>query len=169
MRICIPSYNRYETIQQKSIALLLNAGYKPQEIDVFVANEEQLIKYREKIDKDISIIVAVKGLKEVREFIFDYYDEGEHLLCLDDDIESVRELYKNEDDKTTGEQAKSRLRPVDNLKEIVDYAFHLCEQHSLKLWGLYPTPNNAFFMENQKEISFDYKYINLLWFISSIH
>jgi len=152
MKICIPSFNRYETIQDKSIKVLLNAGYKPQEIDVFVANEEQLIKYREKIDKDISIIIAVKGLKEVREFIFNYYDEGEKLLCLDDDIEAVRELYKNEEDK-------SRLRPVDNLKEIVDKGFDLCEKHSLKLWGLYPTPNNAFFMENQKEISFDYKFI----------
>tara|TARA_R110000765_G_scaffold336054_1_gene426420 strand:- start:325 stop:1101 length:777 start_codon:yes stop_codon:yes gene_type:complete len=152
MKICIPSYNRYETIQEKSIKVLLNAGYKPQEIDIFVADEEQLIKYREKMDKDISIIVAIKGLKEVREFIFNYYDEGEKLLCLDDDIEVVRELYKNED-------GKSRLRPIQNLKEIVDYAFHLCEQHSLKLWGLYPTPSNAFFMENQKEITYDYKFI----------
>lgn len=152
MRICIPSYNRYETIQQKSIQLLMNAGYKPNEIDVFVSDEEQLIKYREKIDKDISIIIAVKGLKEVREFIFDYYDQGEYLLCLDDDIESVRELYKNEENK-------SRLKPVNDLKQIVDYAFHLCDQHSLKLWGLYPTPNNAFFMENQKEITYDYKFI----------
>lgn len=152
MRICIPSYNRYETIQQKSIALLLNAGYKPQEINVFVANEEQLIKYREKIDPSISIIVAIKGLKEVREFIFNYYDEGEHLLCLDDDIEAIRELYHTEENK-------SRLRAVDNLKEIVDRGFDLCEKHSLKLWGLYPTPNNAFFMESQKEITYDYKFI----------
>ena len=152
MKICIPSYNRYETIQEKSIKVLLNAGYKPQEIDVFVADENQLIKYREKIDPSISIIVAIKGLKEVREFIFNYYDQGEKLLCLDDDIEVVRELYKNED-------GKSRLRPVNNLKQIVDYAFHLCEQHSLKLWGLYPTPNNSFFMEGQKEISYDYKFI----------
>ena len=96
--------------------------------------------------------MAKKGLREVREFIFNYYDQGEHLLCLDDDIEVVRELYKNED-------GKSRLRPVNNLKQIVDYAFHLCEQHSLKLWGLYPTPNNSFFMEGQKEISYDYKFI----------
>jgi len=152
MRICIPSYNRYETIQQKSIKVLLNAGYKPQEINIFVANEEQLIKYREKIDPSISIIVAIKGLKEVREFIFNYYDEGEHLLCLDDDIEAIRQLYHTEDDK-------SRLILVNNLKEVVDRGFDLCEEHSLKLWGLYPTPNNAFFMDSQKEITFDYKFI----------
>jgi hypothetical protein len=152
MKICIPSYNRYETIQEKSIKVLLNAGYKPQEINIFVANEEQLIKYREKIDPSISIIIAVKGLKEVREFIFNYYDEGEYLLCLDDDIEAVRELYHTED-------GKSRLRLVNNLKEVVDRGFDLCEKHSLKLWGLYPTPNNSFFMENQKEITYDYKFI----------
>ena len=152
MIICIPSYNRYETIQQKSLNLLLNAGFKPQEINVFVADEEQLLKYKENIDKDISIIVAIKGLKEVREFIFNYYDEGEKLLCLDDDIEAVRELYFTDDNK-------SKLRPVENLKEIVKLGFELCEKHSLKLWGLYPVPNNAFFMENQKEITCDYKFI----------
>jgi len=152
MKIVIPSYERYETIQQKSIDLLLSYGFEKSNIYIFVANQEQLNKYREKIDKDISIIIAVKGLKEVREFIFNYFDEGEKLLCLDDDIEAVRELYKNDDNK-------SRLRPVNNLKEIVDKGFDLCEKHSLKLWGLYPTPNNAFFMENQKEITYDYKFI----------
>ncbi len=152
MKIVIPSYERYETIQQKSIDLLLSYGFEKSDIYIFVANQEQLNKYKEKIDKDISIIIAVKGLKEVREFIFNYFDEGEKLLCLDDDIEAVRELYKNDDNK-------SRLRPVNNLKEIVDKGFDLCEKHSLKLWGLYPTPNNAFFMENQKEITYDYKFI----------
>jgi len=152
MKIVIPSYERYETIQQKSLNLLLSYGFEKSDIYIFVANEDQLNKYREKIDKDISIIIAVKGLKEVREFIFNYFDEGEKLLCLDDDIEAVRELYKNDDNK-------SRLRPVENLKEIVDKGFDLCEKHSLKLWGLYPTPNNAFFMENSKEITYDYKFI----------
>ena len=152
MKIVIPSYERYETIQQKSINLLLSYGFNPNDIYVFVANEDQLNKYKEKIDENISIIIAIKGLKEVREFIFNYFDEGEKLLCLDDDIEAVRELYFTDDNK-------SRLRPVENLKEIVNKGFQLCEEHSLKLWGLYPTPNNAFFMENAKEITYDYKFI----------
>lgn len=152
MKIVIPSYERYETIQQKSINLLLSYGFNPNDIYVFVANEDQFNKYKEKIDENISIIIAIKGLKEVREFIFNYFDEGEKLLCLDDDIEAVRCLYKNDDNK-------SRLRPVKDLKEIVNKGFQLCEEHSLKLWGLYPTPNNAFFMENQKEITYDYKFI----------
>ena len=128
MRIVIPSYEGYETIQQKSINLLLSYGYEPNDIYVFVANEDQYNKYKEKIDNDISIIIAIRGLKEVREFIFNYFDEGEYLLCLDDDIEAVRELYFTDDNK-------SRLRPVENLKEIVDKGFQLCEEHSLKLWG----------------------------------
>ena len=152
MKIVIPSYERYETIQQKSINLLLSYGFNPNDIYVFVANEDQFNKYKEKIDENISIIIAIKGLKEVREFIFNYFDEGEKLLCLDDDIEAVRELYFTDDNK-------SRLRPVENLKEIVNKGFQLCEEHSLKLWGLYPTPNNAFFMENAKEITYDYKFI----------
>lgn len=152
MKICIPSYNRYETIQQKSIKFLMNAGYQASEIDVFVADQEQYDLYKSKMDSDISIIIAVKGLKEVREFIFNYYDQGEKLLCLDDDIEDVRECYLNDDDKL-------RLRSITNLKEIVRNGFHLCKEKKLKLWGLYPCPNNAMWMDSQKEFTYDYKFI----------
>tara|TARA_R110000796_G_scaffold210822_1_gene327021 strand:+ start:232 stop:1020 length:789 start_codon:yes stop_codon:yes gene_type:complete len=152
MKIAIPSYNRYETIQSKSIDTLLNGGYEAKDIDVFVADEEQYILYKEKIVPDISIIIAVKGLKEVREFIFNYYEQGQHLLCLDDDIEDIREYYLTDDNKP-------RLRSVTNIKEIVDLGFRLCEERSLKLWGLYPCPNNAMWMGSQKDFTYDYRFI----------
>ena len=152
MKICIPSYNRYETIQHKSINFLLNAGYEASEINVFVADQEQYDLYKDKMDKDISIIIAVKGLREVRDFIFNYYKQGEKLLCLDDDIEDVRECYLNDDNKL-------RLRSVTNLKEIVRNGFQLCKEKKLKLWGLYPCPNNAMWMDSQKEFTYDYKFI----------
>ena len=152
MKICIPSYNRYETIQHKSIKFLLNAGYEASEIDVFVADQEQYDLYKEKMDKDISIIIAVKGLREVRDFIFNYYKQGENLLCLDDDIEDVRECYLNDDNKL-------RLRSITNVKEIVDKGFDLCVTKKRKLWGLYPCPSNAMWMNSQKEFTWDYKFI----------
>tara|TARA_R100001440_G_scaffold34445_1_gene53445 strand:- start:74 stop:1327 length:1254 start_codon:yes stop_codon:yes gene_type:complete len=152
MKICIPSYERYETINDKSIGLLLNYGFFPEDIDLFVANKEQYDKYKSVVHKDINIIIAVKGLKQVREFIFDYYEQGEKLLCLDDDIEEIRELYYDS-------QKKPQLRSVENLKQIIDKGFDECEKNSLKLWGLYPVKGNPFWMSNSKEITTDYKFI----------
>lgn len=151
MKICIPSFNRYETINQKSLKVLLNGGYKPSEIDVFVANKEQYDKYKQIIHADINIIIGVKGLKNIREFIFDYYEEGEKLLCLDDDIEAISGIFVCEDNI-------KRPRPITNLKEIVNRGFDLCENHSLKLWGLYPC-SNVFFMELHEPVTTDYKFI----------
>ena len=152
MKICIPSYERYDTINDKSIGLLLNYGFRPDEIDLFVANQEQYDKYKSVVPEDINIIIAVKGLKEVREFIFDYYEQDEKLLCLDDDIEEIRELYCDS-------LNNPKLRTVDNLKEIVDKGFDECEKNSLKLWGLYPVQGNPFWMGNSNDITTDYKFI----------
>ena len=152
MKICIPSYDRYDSINDKSLGLLLYYGFFPDEIDLFVADEEQYNKYKAVVPEGINIIIAVKGLKQVRDFIFNYYEQGEKLLCLDDDIQAIQELYIRDDNKL-------RLRPVDNLKEIIDKGFDECIKNSLKLWGLCPTPNNPLNCNNLKEISYDYKFI----------
>jgi len=152
MKICIPSYDRYNSINDKSLGLLLNYGFFPDEIDLFVADEEQYNKYKAVVPEGINIIIAVKGLKQVRDFIFNYYEQGEKLLCLDDDIEEIRELYY---DSSNNPQLKS----VDNLKEIIDKGFDECIKGSLKLWGLYPVKGNPFWMSNSNAISYDYKFI----------
>ena len=158
VKICIASYQRHETICQKSLKVLLNGGYNATEIDLFVANEEEYHKYKSVVPEGINIIIAVKGLKAVREFIFDYYEQGEKILSLDDDIEMIRKY-----DKDTG-----KLLPVNNLKSLVQKGFDECSKHSLKLWGLYPVQGNPFFMKNAKEISYDYKFIigNFFGFIN---
>jgi len=143
MKICIASYERYETINDKSLGLLFNYGFFPEEIDLFVANKEQYDKYKLVVHKDINIIIAVKGLKKVREFIFNYYDQGEKLLCLDDDIEEIVDNDYN---------------PIDNLKEIIDRGFDECKKNNMKLWGLYPSCNK-YFMNITPELTTDYKFI----------
>ena len=158
VKICIASYQRHESINQKSIKVLMNGGYKPNEIDLFVANEEEYQKYKSVVPEGINIIIAVKGLKAVREFIFDYYEQGEKILSLDDDIEIVRKYDEN----------SGKLVPVENLKSLVQLGFDECSKHSLKLWGLYPVQGNPFFMKNAKPITYDYKFIigNFFGFIN---
>ena len=89
MRIAIPSYNRHESINNKSLKVLYNAGYKPDIIDLFVANSDQYKLYRKVVHDDINIIIG-KGLKNIREFIIDYYPENMELLCMDDDVPMIK-------------------------------------------------------------------------------
>tara|TARA_R110000803_G_scaffold115833_1_gene184442 strand:+ start:121 stop:885 length:765 start_codon:yes stop_codon:yes gene_type:complete len=147
MRIVIPSYKRSSSINDKSLKTLYESGYLPDEIDLFVANKEEYDAYRAVVHSDVNIIVGCKGLKNIRNFIFNYYDEGTPLLCLDDDIEGLKVLDPSE-----------RLQNLTDFKDIVKQGFDLCEEHSLKLWGLF-TCCNPRFMNNTKEITIDYKFI----------
>ena len=148
MKIVIPSYHRSSSINDKSLKTLYESGYLPNEIDLFVAGDDEYDAYRSVVHKDINIIIGCKGLKNIRNFIFNYYDEGEHLLCLDDDIEELKIL--DPDTET--------LHDLPDFKDIVGRGFDLCEEHSLKLWGLF-TCCNPRFMNNTQAVTTDYKFI----------
>ena len=122
MRIAIPSYNRYDSINDKSFKVLYDAGYKPSMIDLFVANKEQYELYKNIVHKDINIIIGQKGLKNIREFIINYYPEGTKLLCMDDDVEMIKMKNPNSDEPSS---FKNELL---DLKKEVDNAFKICQK-----------------------------------------
>jgi len=158
MKICICSFKRHETINDKTIGLLLNYGFFPEDIDLFVANENEYELYKRVVPEGINIIIGKEGLKEIREFVFNYYDEGSCVLSIDDDIEIIKQY-----DKDT-----NKLFPISDLKSIIDRGFSECKKKGLKLWGLNPVQGNPFFMKNSKEITYDYKFIigNFFGFIN---
>tara|TARA_R110000803_G_scaffold9115_3_gene29032 strand:+ start:391 stop:1563 length:1173 start_codon:yes stop_codon:yes gene_type:complete len=80
MKIVIPTYNRYNDF--KTIKLL--EGYEDITYIFVVQEEEQL--YKDAIGDKFNIIVGELGLKNQRNFITNYFDEDEILICMDDDI-----------------------------------------------------------------------------------
>ena len=66
--IVIPSYNRVETLKEKTLKVLQEYKIPSNKIYVFVANEEQKEMYEEGIPKGSvkEIIIGEKGLAEVR-------------------------------------------------------------------------------------------------------
>tara|TARA_B110000977_G_C11054061_1_gene483421 strand:- start:403 stop:1101 length:699 start_codon:yes stop_codon:yes gene_type:complete len=119
-------------------------------IDLFVADKEQYKLYRKSVDKNINIIIGVKGLKNIRDFIINYYPENATLLCMDDDVEMIKMKNPN------NEEASCFKNELLNLRKEVENAFKICEERGQHLWGLYPVDNH-FYMKN--EISHDYKFI----------
>ena len=51
MRIAIPSYNRYDSINDKSFKVLYDAGYTPNMIDLFVADKHQYKLYKKQFNQ----------------------------------------------------------------------------------------------------------------------
>lgn len=145
-KIAICSLNRADQVH--SITTLLGHGFNKEDIDLFVANEEQKLEY-EKFNPGINIIVGVLGMKAIREFITNYYPEGTKVLCMDDDIMGFR--MKNPREWEESCFCDDEL----DLKAEIDLAWEECEKSGRHMWGVYPV-NNHFFMTNK--ISYDYKF-----------
>jgi len=140
MRIAIPSYKRHKYLGDKTLKTLHNFGYEIKDIDIFVGNDEEYELYKSEYP-EYNIIVGVVGMRQIREFIFNYYDEGTQVLSLDDDIIDIKM-------KNPNEYEKSCLVKLDNLKEIIDKGFKQCIENNTILWGIYPCDNHGFMKNN---------------------
>lgn len=141
--IVIPSYNRVELIQSKTLKLLKRHGIDPARIKIFVANQEQKELYKSKIPMELygEIIVGVIGLKNQRNFIMDYYPEGKMIVQMDDDLEKIVELV---DPATMARKSTRRMSDIGDLDGFIKGAFRMCRDRGIYLWGVYPLANARF-------------------------
>jgi hypothetical protein len=139
-RIAIPSYKRQNRLRDSTLTLLQKHHIQSDLIDVFVADEEERAIYVETLVPGTygQLIVAVPGIRAVRNFIADYYDDGAHVFCIDDDIRDIISL--NDFD----------------LKTFIETGFAECEKRGLNLFGIYPVANKFFMRDN---ITTDLRYI----------
>lgn len=88
-KIAIPSYQRSSFIcsPHGTLTFLSKSNYPSHLIYIFVASEEEAILYRK---LHHTVIVGVLGLANQRNFIRDYFEDGEIYLSMDDDIRGVK-------------------------------------------------------------------------------
>ena len=128
----IPSYNRVDGIQKHTLAVLARYGVDPASIYIFVNTAAQAAEYAALPKTLYGHIVATrqpKGIRNVRNFIVDYFPENQKVVSLDDDVQHVYELKRG------------KLRDIQTFSDLVARGFSLCAQHGYTLWGLYPTAN----------------------------
>jgi hypothetical protein len=137
--IAIPTYQRPDIIQKKTLALLHNHNINPKIINLFVANNEEATKYKKLVPRHLygNIIVGEKGLKNQRNFISRYYKAGKYIVEFDDDINKIVELV-------VLDNGKKDIRPITNLDTFIKNAFTICHKKNIYLWGVYPIANAHF-------------------------
>jgi hypothetical protein len=157
--IAIPSYNRPDLIQVKTLALLHRHGIPATKINIFVANQEQYDIYKSKVPKNLygNLVIGELGLRNQRNFIMDYYSENTHIVQMDDDLDKIMELIiephssikdssKQTSSKTIRKSSKStrKLKPIEDLNGFITKAFEICKDKGIFLWGVYPLANARF-------------------------
>lgn len=139
MKIAIPSYKRYDELGQKTLTFLSGMkGFCQDDITIFVADAIEFNYYYERYNV-FNIVIGEKGIVNIRNFINQYYDKDEYIVCLDDDIEGLVSLL-HKDNSNLFIDAK---REMDSL--------------GLTLWGINAV-NNTFFMKGQDEITHNLKF-----------
>lgn len=131
MRFVIASFGRPKEIKNKSLRFLEKHGIANSEIDIWLENTEQLELYKAEYPQGNFFITNTVGLPAKRNAVVQHYDEGQQLVCLDDDIEDIATLREN-----------------FNFRDFINEAFELCKKHKTILWGIYPC-KNTFFMKNK--------------------
>jgi hypothetical protein len=129
MKFVIPTYDRYNRFE--TLYFLKNNNISLEDIFIFVADENEKMKYINSFGNDYNFIVGVLGLVNQRNFIINYFDEGEILVCIDDDIEDL--IHK--DNKPF----------IDWIDECIEYL----RNSSCGLLSINPSVN-PFFFEQRK-------------------
>ena len=127
--IAIPSYKRAKTLRMRTLKFLKDSLYPTHLITVFVASEEEKQEYGREIDEKFygDIVVGVKGLAAQRNFISEFYPEGEIICQLDDDVKGI----------------KSEL----GFLELVEKGVESLESEKCGLWGVLPNDDGRRFQD----------------------
>ena len=151
--VAIPSYNRAKEIVKKSLNCLKEGGVPASRIYVFVV-KEQLEEYRSIVPKELynKMIVGVKGLVNQRQFINDYFNKGQDIVCMDDDIRDIKKLKTYNAKDTTA----NRIESVDDIGAFFSMAFKVMKENGANIWGIVGYAN-AMYMKDT--VTTDLKYI----------
>jgi hypothetical protein len=142
--VCIPSYRRPRLCNDLTLTTLATHGIDPARIYVYVADEAEREIYQRTLDgsKYGTLVVAVPGIVNIREFIIEQWPEGTNIVSVDDDIRDV----------TFGCSAD-----YGDMHTFLLTAFEECRRRGAYIWGVYPL-SNPFFLRGQ-ELTTDLRYV----------
>jgi hypothetical protein len=145
-RIAIPSYKRAETLRDKTLKVLADYGVPHEKIDVFVANEEEERIYHDTLTQGTyaRIIRGVVGMGAIRNFMTDFYQQGQRIVFLDDDSTGFYMLDE-----------RGNSKDIPDLSSFFDYAFQVSSEVGAQTWGLYPA-DNTYFMKRRIAVGLKY-------------
>lgn len=136
IKFAIPTYKRVE--KQLTLEMLKNFGYAKEDIVMSTQTEEDYKAYNEKYGNDCTVIYREgHSVTDNRNTLLDYFEKGQWLIMLDDDIKAFFKLNGN---------GFIKIETREELDKMFNDFFEYTEKNNGKMWGVYPI-KNAFFMK----------------------
>ena len=146
-QVAIPSKSRADIVVARTLKFLQREGVPEEFITVFVIDieEEEYCNAIYEHYPAVNVKVGVPYLPAQRNFIQGYYEEGTHILFLDDDVESW-------------DISHSLSFKELSLEQFIVKAFEYCNSVGSYIWSIYPV-FNPFYRERNKEITHNSTYL----------
>jgi hypothetical protein len=139
--IAIPTYNRHESIRNKTLDFLSRNGIDKEQIFLFMKDAEQEAKYN--LSKDYKVVLTnADGIQATRNFLQTYFFHSEHdvVLYLDDDIDDLIDM-----EGMTMPWGAYGEYDLDSL--ITDMVVEM-QNRGLSICGVCPYDNTFFLRDN---------------------
>lgn len=140
MKIAIASHKRPEQIQKKTLNLLKNHKFNMKDVYVFVSTSS-LDEYTP-ISKEwgFNLVLSKNTILDTRNHIIQYFNEGEKIVEMDDDVEDIETTMKGKKNSS-----------VKNIKKLFEDSYDLIESRGKRgLWGFNANTNNFYADGNDK-------------------
>ena len=132
----VKSHQRVDRFFDKTYKkIILNYGFELSRVYVFVSLDEDVSLYTKRYPL-INIVKAPKGVAAVDNFITDYFQEGQKIIYMNDDVSGIVELQDN------------KLTPIQKgkLDSVINAMFGRMKKNQITYAGFYPVPNTLFMM-----------------------
>jgi len=123
---------------------LLDRHKVPRErVFIFVADMAERERYAAELGACWpNLIIGVPTLWRQRNFITNYFDEGSHVISMDDDVEELYRLVESPHRRTMENSRKPLVR--GGLLDIIEDAWRKMHQGEIFLWSLNVSDNPAY-------------------------
>ena len=136
-KFVIPSYKRVEGLKNKTLKFLNDMGVNHSDVYIFSSPDDN-DEYVKEFGDLYTVITSRNTITEKRNHIIEYFDEGEYIIELDDDVEDIICFYVKQID---GISKSVSLK--DKYNTIYDFV-NECFQPNVSMWGIASTTNPYF-------------------------
>jgi len=146
MHFIIPSYKRHDILINKTLKYLNDHEIKPSDIHIFVrVDDDQLQKYLSLRDEGYNVVVVVDviGIGKTHNYITEYFDEGEFIVELDDDLDNIIDNHR---------------QPIIDFKELCQTMKDKLIEEGCSYGGTYSVAN-PLFMSGCEQYTTDLRYM----------
>ncbi len=141
MKFVIPSYKRPYIFRDYTLKFLSKHGIRLDDVYVIVRDDDPLQDYYLKSCHVIK--TNVKGIGMTHNFITEYFDEGDFIVEIDDDLQ---ELLNNE------------RKPIKDFKSVVESMLSKMVDEEISYGGTYQVVNPKF-MSGNPQYTTDLRYM----------